>query len=65
VSAVTIVAICIKSRRPSGAPSPRQASPLVVGESGPRRAQLLLQDAILFPQVLDDLVLLGLEPPET
>jgi hypothetical protein len=42
----------------------RQTSPVIVSQPQALMAQLRFQDAVLFAQVLDDLVLFVLEPAE-
>ena len=64
MSGVTIVATCARSRRPRRRAKDSQAPPFVVSEPDALVAQLRLQDSVLFAQVLDDLVLLVLEPAD-
>ena len=48
--------------RAGSAPLDRQASLLLIGQQKPLAADVLTQDSILFPEVLDDLLLPAVHP---
>ena len=62
VSGVTMVATCLRTRRPSRRPFCRKASALVVGEPEAASRHLLLADAVLLNQVVDDVLLVAIDP---
>jgi hypothetical protein len=63
VSGVTMVATCLKTRRPSRRPFAREASALVIGQPEGAPLQLPLEDPVLLYQVLDDLLLVAIDHP--
>src|SRR2546428_14185369 len=62
VSGVTMVATCLRIRRPSGWPFARETSALVVGQPDAPPLQLLPKDAVLLHEVLDNLLLVAVDP---
>ncbi len=51
-----------ESPSPDGFTPNRQSAALVVGQSEPSSPELLLQDTVFFPKVVDDCVLLTRNP---
>ena len=61
VSGVTIVATCLKTRRPSRRPFAARRR-LVVGQPEAALLHLLREDTVLLHQVLDDVLLVAVDP---
>ena len=63
VSGVTIVATSDKTRYPMAFPFGAKRRRLSVGQAKTSTPELLLQDSILFAEVLDRGILLAADPP--
>jgi hypothetical protein len=63
VSGVAMVATCLRTRRPSRRPFAARRRALVVGEPEAASLHLLLEDPVLLHQVLDDVLLVAVDPP--
>jgi hypothetical protein len=53
----------VESLSPNGRAAYGKSAPLRVGEMETSTAELLLQDAVLFSQIIDDGVLMATDPP--